>query len=347
MYVISSTTAHSVRTILIINAMDVSELLKSIDIVEYISQFVELTAKNGEYWGLSPFKEEKTPSFSVRRETNKFFDFSSGFGGSLIAFVQRYFHVSAAEAIERLADYAGFDAQSIEGHAELAATDICRRFTKPKPEEKMCTASVLPDNCMDKYEKRPEKLAVWMREGISEGSMCRFQVRYDAFADRLVYPIRNPDGKIVNIGGRTLDPEWKQKKLRKYCYYYSWGTIKTIYGLAENMEFCRQKHEIILFEGCKSVLLADTWGVKNTGAILTSHLSVAQMKILAKLGFRVVFALDKDVDIRQDKNISRLKQFVNVEYISDNGNLLNAKDSPVDRGKDTFDTLYNGRRRYR
>lgn len=343
MHVISSKTTHSVRTILIINAMDVSELLKSIDIVEYISQFVELTAKNGEYWGLSPFKEEKTPSFSVRRETNKFFDFSSGFGGSLIAFVQRYFHVSAAEAIDRLANYAGFDAQSIEGHAELAATDVCRRFTKPKPEEKTCTASVLPENCMDKYEKRPEKLAVWMREGISEGSLNRFQVRYDAFADRLVYPIRNPDGKIVNIGGRTLDPEWKQKKLRKYCYYYSWGTIKTIYGLAENMEYCQQKHEIILFEGCKSVLLADTWGIKNAGAILTSHLSVSQMKLLAQLGFNVVFALDKDVNIRDDRNISKLKQFVNVSYIKDVHDLLEAKDSPADKGKDTFETLYDQR----
>lgn len=327
--------------------MDVNELLESIDIVEFLSQFVELEEKNGEYWGLSPFKSEKTPSFSVRRETNKFFDFSSGIGGSLITFLQHYYHISSFEAIQKLADYAGIDNNEVKVHGELAATSICKRFIKPKPHEKASTATVLPENCMDKYEKRADKLAVWQREGISEQSLDRFQVKYDAFADRLVYPIRNPDGKIVNIGGRTLDPDWKQKKMRKYGYYYSWGTIKTIYGLAENIEYCKKKHEIILFEGCKSVLIADTWGIKNAGAILTSHLSVAQMKILAKLGFRVVFALDKDVRIRDDHNIAKLKQFVNVEYICDTRDLLNEKDSPVDQGEQTFLNLYENRLKYR
>lgn len=46
--------------------MDVNELLKSIDIVDLVSHYVDLEEKNGEYWGLSPFKDEKTPSFSVR-----------------------------------------------------------------------------------------------------------------------------------------------------------------------------------------------------------------------------------------------------------------------------------------
>ena len=61
--------------------MDLEELIDSIDIVEYISQFVELEEKNGEYWGLSPFSDEKTPSFSVRSENNTFYCFSSGIGG--------------------------------------------------------------------------------------------------------------------------------------------------------------------------------------------------------------------------------------------------------------------------
>lgn len=54
------------------DGVDLEELIDSIDIVEYISQFVELEEKNGEYWGLSPFSDEKTPSFSVRRENNTF-----------------------------------------------------------------------------------------------------------------------------------------------------------------------------------------------------------------------------------------------------------------------------------
>lgn len=61
--------------------MELSELIESVDILEYISQYTEFTEKNGEYWGLSPLKEEKTPSFSIRKEENNFYDFSSGVGG--------------------------------------------------------------------------------------------------------------------------------------------------------------------------------------------------------------------------------------------------------------------------
>ena len=177
--------------------------------------------------------------------------------------------------------------------------------------------------------------------------MERFQVYYDGFSDRLVYPIRNIDGAIVNIGGRTLDPKWKEKKLRKYTYFHPWGTMETIYGLFENLEYILEKKEVILFEGCKSVLIADTWEIKNCAAILTSHLNPAQMKILAKLGCRVVFALDKDVRIRDDHNIKILKNYIDVDYLWDKADLLDDKDAPVDKGLEVFKQLYAERLRYK
>ena len=326
--------------------MELSELIESIDILEYISQFTEFTEKNGEYWALSPLKEENTPSFSVRKEENTFYDFSSGVGGNVLTFVRFYFKCGYAEAIEKLKEYAGLDGE-IRPHRKLAATEIAKRYAQPKKSPKTSKSTILPDDYMERYEKRDDKLAVWEQEGISRASLDRFQVFYDSFSDRLVYPIRNPDGKIVNVGGRTLDPHWKEKGLRKYTYFMSWGELRTIYGLAENRDAILQKGEIILFEGCKSVLLADTYGIHNTGAILTSHLNPNQMKLLAALGCRVVFALDKDVCIRDDHNIKRLKQFVNVQYLWDKDNLLGEKDSPVDRGQETWKKLYEGRLSWR
>ena len=170
---------------------------------------------------------------------------------------------------------------------------------------------------------------------------------YDSFSDRLVYPIRNISGRIVNIGGRTLDPEWKEKKLRKYTYFSGWGEMDVIYGLFENMDAILSAHEVILFEGCKSVLLANTWGIHNTGALLTSHLNPQQLKILVRLGVRVVFALDKDVRVRDDHNISKLKQYVNTFYLWDREDLLDEKDAPVDKGQEVFKRLYEQRIRYR
>lgn len=194
---------------------------------------------------------------------------------------------------------------------------------------------------MERYENSPDKLEIWEEEGISGESMARFCVKYDALSNRIVYPVKNIKGDIVNVGGRTLDPDYKEKGLRKYTYFMQWGTIDTIYGVSDNIDFIKSKREIILFEGAKSVMKADTWGIRNTGAILTSHPNDAQVKILVSLGCDVVFALDKDVDPRIDKKIQKLRRYVNVFAVIDKNNLLTGeKDSPVDCGKDIFEELY-------
>lgn len=327
--------------------MELTELLEQIDIAEYISQFVDLEEKNGEFWGLSPFKDEKTPSFSVRQDPPVFYDYSSGIGGNVFTFVRYYNNCGAKEAVDILNKYAGIEGNVVAPREKMSATKVFKKYKKPPTRVKESKATILSDDYMDRYEKRDDKLAAWRSEGISNASMEKFQVRYDGFSDRLVYPIRDVHGKIVNVGGRTLDPQWKEKKLRKYCYFHSWGTLNTIYGLAENMDEILRKKEIILFEGCKSVLLADTWGIRNCGAILTSHLSPFQMKILAKLGCRVVFALDKDVRIREDHNIQKLKNYVQVEYLWDYEDLLSEKDAPVDKGVEVFMKLYEKRLRFK
>ena len=326
--------------------MELRDLIESTDIVAYISQFVELEQRGEEYWGLSPFKEEKTPSFSVRPSPPRFFDYSSGIGGNVFTFIKYYFKCSSAEAVRKLQEYSGLDGELAFRPDKLDAVQSFRKFQPPKKPKKEAKGIVLPDDYMLRYEKRPDKLAVWRSEGISEASLEKFQVFYDAFSDRLVYPIRSPSGQIVNVGGRTLDPDWKEKKLRKYTYFFSWGSLETIYGLSDNLEAIKAKREIILFEGAKSVMIADGWGIHNTGAILTSHLNPAQLKLLAGLGCRVVFALDKDVHVRDDHNIKKLKQYVAVEYLYDFNDLLQAKDSPVDRGKEVFQTLYEQRFKY-
>lgn len=327
--------------------MELEELIEEIDIVEYISQYVELEEKNGEFWGLSPFKDENTPSFSIRKETNSFYDFSSGVGGNVFTFVKHYNQCSAKEAVEILNQYLGCDGESAAPRKKLAATVACKKFKPLKQHKKVSSVKIYPDDCMEKYEKKDEKLAVWEAEGISKESLNRFQIHYDSFSNRLVYPIRNVKGQIVNIGGRTLDPDFKEKKLRKYTYFSGWGEMDVIYGLFENMQAILDKREVILFEGCKSVLVADSWGIHNTGALLTSHLNPNQMKILARLGVRVVFALDKDVRVRDDHNIEKLKRYISVEYLWDREDLLDEKDAPVDKGLEVFKKLYEQRLRYR
>lgn len=330
--------------------MPVEELLEQIDIVDLISQYVDLEQKGDEWWGISPFTDppERTPSFSVRRENHSWYDFSSGKAGNALTFLKYYFRCDGREAYEKLAAYLSLDETQIIKRRKLSATSVCRQFSPPKTQQKTGKAIILPSDYMDRYDPDITKLQLWRDEGISDEILRKFDVRYDHFSNRIVYPIRDLSGSIVNIGGRALDPDYKEKGQRKYNYFFKWPAgMNLLYGLSENLDSITENREVIVFEGCKSVLKAASWGVTNCAAALTSHLSPAQMKILLKLGVTVVFAFDKDVSIRQDHNIEKLRHYCNVFYLCDRENLLDEKDSPVDKGRDTFLTLYEGRLRYR
>lgn len=328
--------------------MEISEILDQIDIVEYISQYVDLEQKGREFWGLSCFTDEKTPSFSVDPDRKLFMDFSSGRGGNLIEFIVLHDKVSAPEAIRKLKAFAGIsDDNQQQGGTRLEATRVALRYRDKTRDPPKTIARPLADDCMSRYEFRRDKLKLWVDEGISWQTLKRYQVRYDAFDDRIVYPIKDYDGNIISICGRTCDPDYKAKGLRKYTYLKKLGALDTIYGFSDNRQAILDAREIIIFEGAKSCMKAAEWGFENTSALLTSHLSVNQLRFLIRLcGFndvRVVFALDSDIDITEDDNIRRLCNYARVEWIMNQDDLLPPKDSPTDQGQEVFENLYQRR----
>lgn len=326
--------------------MEVDDILEKVDILEYISQYLDLEEKNGEWWGLSPFKDENTPSFSVNTEKQRFYDFSSGVGGNLIHFIRRYHDCGFYEAINIMKKFANISDDSEIVINRLESTNIAKKFKRNTTNVKESNPIILPANYMERYEFNENKLQAWINEGIDIDTLKKFDVYYDSFSDRIVFPIKNYSGDIINICGRTLDKDFKEKGLRKYTYFKQFGgQLDTLYGFSDNRQAIMDKKEIIIFEGSKSVMLADSWGINNTCAILTSHLNPQQFLFLVKLGVRVVFALDKEINIKDDKQIQRLRRYVTIEYLHDKNNLLSEKMAPVDNGQEVFERLYIERRR--
>lgn len=326
--------------------MEVDDILEQVDILEYISQYLDLEEKNGEWWGLSPFKDENTPSFSVNTEKQRFYDFSSGAGGNLIHFIRRYHNCGFYEALSIIKKFANITDDSEIIINRLESTKIAKKFKRNTSNTKESNPTVLPSNYMERYEFNEEKLQTWIDEGIDIDTLRKFSVYYDSFSDRIVFPVRNYTGDIINVCGRTLDKDFKAKGLRKYTYFKPFGgQLDTLYGFSDNRQAIMEKREIIIFEGSKSVMLANSWGIHNTCAILTSHLNPQQFMFLVKLGIRVVFALDKEINIKDDKQIQRLRRYVTIEYLHDKNNLLSEKMAPVDNGREIFERLYNERRR--
>lgn len=328
--------------------MEVSDIISAVNIEEYISQYCDLEEKGGEMWGLSPFKDEKTPSFSVNPGNGYWYDFSTGYGGNLLDFVMRYHHVDLAHAVRLLKQYAHIS-DDAPSPVFLTASRVAKRFRVNKRPSKPRASAILSPDYMNLYPFRKDKLSLWAQEGISYETMRYFGVRYDPADDRIVYPVRNYNGDIISVCGRTCDPDYKAKKLRKYTYFQSIGTIDTLYGYSEHRNAIHQQKEIILFEGAKSVMLAHGWGIYNTAAILTSHISPDQFNFLVRLGnvhgVRLVFALDKDIRVAEIERVKKLASYAQVFYLQDDENLLNEKDSPVDQGVNIFRHLYECRKK--
>lgn len=324
--------------------MEPAEIMSAVDIVEYIQRYTELKPiGGGEYKGLSPFTSERTPSFFVNANKQKFFDYSggSGYGGNIAEFVKRMNNCTFPEAINILKAYAGIDDSDMPVN-RLAADSVAKRFRR-SADKSIVSHTYLPDNVMDGYVWDEEKLKPWFDEGISYDVMRKFQVRFDPPSNRIVYPIRDMDGRVINVAGRTLVPDWKELGLRKYTYMYALGTLDTLCCYWENRKAIAEKKEIIVVEGAKSVMKLCGWGYENAAAICTSHLNSAQQGLLIKLGCSVVFALDAEVNVRQDSNILKLRSYTQVYTLENWDKLLGEKDAPVDKGKEVFETLYNKR----
>lgn len=323
--------------------MNIEELLKEADIVEYISQYCDFKEQNGELWCLSPFTKEKTPSFSVNPDKQVFYDFSSGTGGNIINFIQIYNRCGVAEAIKVLKQHLNIK-DDLENFQRPSVVGIAKKFKHTSFVTKDMIYDPVPQDYMNRFEFNKDKLSSWYNEGISYETMEKFKIKYDPMSNRIVLPVRDYNGNVINISGRTLDEHYKDKGIRKYTYFRSIGTINTLWGWSENIAFIKERNEIILFEGAKSVMKAYEWGVTNTAAILTSHLNDSQMLFLIKQAIPIVFALDSDVNILKDKNIKRLSKYVEVSYTKDTKKLLDLKDSPVDKGVEIWQELYKERK---
>ena len=319
---------------------------RNVDMVDYISQYTDFRQKGREYWALSPLTNERTPSFSVnteRSDRHVFKDFSSGASGDIVDFVKVYEGVGTKEAIKILSRYAAIDESELTRKTHLDSAVVAKRYQKKDSKRKHNGHKVLSNSYMDRFVWNDDKLQLWRDEGITDETMRVFEVRYDPLSNRIVFPLKDNSGNIINVIGRTTDTAFKQKGLRKYTYFFPLGNLDMLYGFSEARDEIAAKGEIVLFESAKSVMMCYGWGIRNTCAILTSHLNDDQYKLLIRLGRPVVFALDKDANPFADKNIKKLRRYCNVSVIVDQEGVLDEKDSPADKGEEAFRKLYEER----
>ena len=323
----------------------INQINNSMPIVQYASQYLELSKGTGsrsdEYWCKCPFHDgDINPSMSFNSTKNAYKCMGCDSKGYLINFVMQYHKLSFLDAINHILNLTDI---SIEEKEYSNIMEYLQRNNIKKYNKKI-ERMYLPNNIMDQYTKEP--IIEWLKEGINQEILDKYDVRYNKNNNAIVFPIRDKEGRIIAVKARTLYENYKDLGISKYKYYNSIGTNDFLFGLYQNINNIKNKNEVIVLEGAKGVMLAESYRYNNVVSLETNNINPEQLNLLISLKVNVVFALDKGVKIT-NKIVGLLPKFTNVYIMEDKENLLNNKDCPADKGKEIFDRLYEGRYLYR
>lgn len=180
------------------------------------------------------------------------------------------------------------------------------------------------------------------KDGIHPKTQKFFGVMFDRDSERIVYPIHNKQGDLIGVKGRYVGTNKRILDEIKYLFLYRCDKSIELYNLHRALLYILESDEVIVFESAKSCMLAWQWGYKNTVSMEGNELSPVQAMHLKQLGVNnIVFAYDKDMDMEHiKKNAKQIRSKV-CKAIYDEVDLLEGKDSPVDKGKDVWEKLYN------
>ena len=211
---------------------------------------------------------------------------------------------------------------------------------------------VYDDKCLEIFVKAYP--AEWLQEGISKEAMDKFNILYSISQNKIIIPHYDVNGNLIGIRGRALN-EWEVENVGKYMpvqienKWYSHPLSMNLYGLNLNKNNIKQTKICYLFEGEKSVLKCESFSKPNCGvAVCGSNFNKYALNILINecSPSEIIICFDKEQTNNDSTYFDKLyhigekyKNYCNFSFIYDRRNLLDMKDSPVDKGEDTFNKL--------
>jgi DNA primase len=293
------------------------EIKSKCNIVDVIGRHVTLKKAGVNYKGLCPFHNEKTPSFTVSEEKQRFICFGCGASGDVLSFVQRIQNLSFPEAAEKLAEEYGIEWKSSVFDTEAkrsvyydinreTATFFYRAFrSKKNPALAYMARRGINDDVLKKFgvgyadgewdslrgyllgKGFEEKLLLEL--GLVSSSNGKI---YDKYRNRVMFPIINARGKIIGFGGRVLDDASP-----KYLNSSDSRVFKkrdNLYALNVTRQEITKENRVILCEGYMDVISLYRHGVRNVTASLGTALTSEQAAVLKRYTEHVVIAYDSD-----------------------------------------------------
>lgn len=296
------------------------DIQSRLDIVDIISETVELKRKGNRYWGLCPFHQEKTPSFSVNQDKQMYYCFGCHAGGDIFSYVIKKEGFDFKEAVNYLAQKAGIQVRTVNSrqadrHRKVievnrAAAQFYRqvldepqgRDARAYIDRRGITKSIAetfnlgyaPDswNALGDYlHKKGFAHQDIVLAGVIKHNEDRNSY-YDLLRNRLVFPIFNHYGEIIGFGGRVMDDSMPKYLNSPETEIFS--KRKNLYGLYFARDSIRTNNEAILVEGYMDCLKLHQAGIKNAVGSLGTAFTVEQARLLHRYTEKVLVLYDGD-----------------------------------------------------
>ncbi|WP_299097396.1 DNA primase [Winogradskyella sp.] len=310
-----------------ISQNSISQVFETARVEEVIGDFVQLKKAGSNYKGLSPFSEERTPSFMVSPVKQIWKDFSTGKGGNAITFLMEHEHFTYPEAIRYLAKKYNIDIEETERTDEekeqlnakeslylvseyaneyfqkvLQKTDQGQAIGKSYFKERGFTEDTIKKfqlgYSLDEWQAFTDdalgkgyKLEFLEKTGLT---IVKDERRFDRFKGRVMFPIHSMSGRVLGFGGRILTNDKKAAKYLNSPESDIYHKSKVLYGLFFAKKTIAKEDNCFLVEGYTDVIQFYQTGVKNVVSSSGTALTSEQIRLINRLTNNITVLFDGD-----------------------------------------------------
>jgi len=311
----------------VIHKSTIDAVFETARLEEVIGDFVQLKKSGSNFKGLSPFTDERTPSFMVSPVKQIWKDFSSGKGGNVIAFLMEHEHFSYPEAIRYLAKKYNIEIEETEQNDEQKAAASTRESMYLVSSYAL---SFFQESLWETTQGKGVGLSYFRERGFTDETIRDFQLGYsldewsaltnaalkagyqleflektgltivkqdkkfDRFKGRVMFPIHSMSGRVLGFGGRILTQDKKAAKYVNSPESDIYNKSKVLYGLYQGKQSIAKEDNCFLVEGYTDVIQMHQRGVKNVVSSSGTALTAEQIRLVRRLTTNITVLFDGD-----------------------------------------------------
>ncbi|MEO8399731.1 MAG: DNA primase [Ignavibacteriaceae bacterium] len=303
----------------------IEEIRSSANIVDVISDRIQLRKRGKNFLGLCPFHNEKTPSFTVSEEKQIYHCFGCHSGGNVFKFLMEYEKISFVESVQEIAQQLGIDLEfddsglqerqseqeifyDINSIAGRYFSDNLRQSSEGENARKYFENRNVKDKIMrefglgysyssrDSFVNFLSEKKVDLEKALQLGLIGKANDGrlFDKFSGRIIFPIFSPNGRVVAFAGRILEENKNAAKYLNSPESLIYHKGKILYGLSHAKDEIRRQDKAILVEGYMDLISLYQKGIKNVVAVSGTALTEDQVQLLSRYTKNVILLFDSD-----------------------------------------------------